>query len=172
MYNEYEVEEEDVVWEPTETEKRVGAARLLRLADMLTADAQNETGIKFDLGVWGEVAPGANGRVGDPEINCGTTACAVGLACLSKEFQAEGLNFDMHRSIARMIPIFIDGDVEWRHWDAVTRFFGINEEQSYWMFSSQSYRWDLTKGATGELAVAERIREFVKGQRELKADGS
>ena len=51
--------------------------RLLKLADLLEADAKNKKGIKFDY--W------ATANLADPKepISCGTSACAMGLAALS-----------------------------------------------------------------------------------------
>src|SRR5258706_528932 len=59
--------------------------RLLKLADLLEADAKNKNGIKFDMADWGLVA--------DPEnpLSCGTDACAMGLAALSGAFRRAGL---------------------------------------------------------------------------------
>jgi len=72
--------------------------RLLKLADLLEADAKNKKGVKFDLGTWGNL------NEGTPEeevISCGTTACAAGLAAMSGAFKKEGLGY-------RLVPYWHD----------------------------------------------------------------
>lgn len=59
--------------------------RLKLLAQKLREDAANPNGIKFEIGVWYGDVDGAK------PVSCGTTACAMGLAALSPEFQAMGL---------------------------------------------------------------------------------
>jgi hypothetical protein len=121
--------------------------RLLKLAKLLDADAVNETGVKFDLGCWGV------------KVDCGTQACAVGLACLSGAFKKEGLRYKIdswHGGFGNnLIPRF----KKLKDWEAVEKFFGISDQQAVNLFSASAY---LTyKGAEAEQAVANRIRELV-----------
>lgn len=122
--------------------------RLLKLADLLEADAENEKGIKFDLSDWVDTAEGRR-----PGIDCGTAACAVGLACLSPDFQAEGLSLDC------TMPTY-EGLYGWT---AVARFFEVDHGEADHLFSSYRYKPEESKGAIGERAVAQRIRAFVAG---------
>jgi hypothetical protein len=61
----------------------VNKKRLLKLADLLEADAKNRKGIKFDLGtVAMSSAEDGNFIKGElePSVSCNTVACAMGLA--------------------------------------------------------------------------------------------
>ena len=119
--------------------------RLLKLADLLEADAKNDKGVKFDLGAWAELP------AGEVTLDCQTTACAIGLACISSEFE----ELTYRRSGWQrngLVPLFKD----FRGWDAVQRFFGLTEGQAYRLFNDSSYPEDK-----GERAVAYRIRRMV-----------
>lgn len=125
--------------------------RLERLAKLL--DQQTDScPVKFDLATWGQAK-----KV--EENICGTAACAVGLACLSEDFQAEGLK-----------PIFAGKGIipsfgeNW-HWDAVTSFFDINGRTASRLFHENSYGGHLS-GASGAHQVAARIREEIKKHKE------
>ena len=61
--------------------------RLLKLADLLEADAENKTGVQFDLKGWGH----SHDDDTPVAVSCGTTACAMGLAVLSGAFADAGL---------------------------------------------------------------------------------
>jgi hypothetical protein len=139
--------------------------RLLKLADLLEADAKNRKGIKFDLEV---IASKAVGRDGDyeefepgevPEINCGTAACAVGLACISGAFKHSGLSYQI--TGWGLEPKFV-ALVGWSR--AETTFFGLTEDESTFLFREDSYPIGKTRGAVGERYVANRIRDFVAGK--------
>jgi len=136
--------------------------RLLKLADLLEADAKNPKGVKFDLSEWGEAV--------DPKtpVNCGTSACAVGLACISGAFKKEGLGYevvegkewddlDKPSAIYTINPTY----KKMSGWDAVAKFFGIGYADAEYLFSSYEYN-SIPKGAKGERTVAKRIREFCK----------
>lgn len=142
--------------------------RLLRLADLLEANANNPTGAKFDLGVW--AAKDGYGsdltfeeikdfRIGEGvdvvPVDCGTVVCAVGLAAISGVFKDEGLGWKI--SASELVPTFEDHD----GFDAVNEFFDLTYDQSEFLFSGHNYELNERKGKVGELAVTERIREFV-----------
>lgn len=132
--------------------------RLLKLADLLEADAANTAGIKFDLGCW--AAPSDEDRPWEGKVvpvSCDTTACAVGLACISGAFQAEGLGFKIEYEA--LSPVF----GELAEWKAVKSFFGISGLQAEYLFMDTSYDDEPTEGADGERVVAQRIRDFVAG---------
>lgn len=129
--------------------------RLLKLAGLLEKHARSKKGVKFDLKYWGETE-----KIKDlTKADCGTTACAVGLACVSGEFKRAGLDFrvDDHGNI---VPTFDDYD----EFTAVNRFFGIDQHESKFLFVDKSYPKKERAGAAGERAVAKRIRDFVSGK--------
>lgn len=146
--------------------------RLLKLADLLEADAANPEGIKFDLSFWGADAQYSGADWDTKEalqgqgvglkpgraipVNCGTAACAVGLAAISGVFADEGLGYKLTCN-GELSPMFDENE----SWDAVYDFFGLTEEQATSLFSDASYT--VKRGAEAELAVATRIRRFVDG---------
>jgi hypothetical protein len=126
--------------------------RLLKLAGLLEKDAKRKTGVKFDLKYWGTTE-----KIKDlTEANCNTTACAIGLACVSGEFKRAGLDFRVEGNGA-IVPMF-EGDDEF---GAVNGFFEIDQDESLFLFSDKSYPKKERAGAIGERAVAQRIRDFV-----------
>ena len=120
--------------------------RLLKLADLLEADAKNKKGIKFDMGTWGVTEYG--------NLSCGTQACAMGLAALSGAFKRQGLRAEIYF-----------GDVtvhfgEYEGFAAASELFGISGGDACWLFSSSYYDGAMI-GAKAECIVAKRIRAFV-----------
>ncbi|MCA1831196.1 MAG: hypothetical protein LC750_00350 [Actinobacteria bacterium] len=150
--------------------KATGKRRLLKLADLLIADARKKKGIKFDLATW--VKPSAGGAYDHftsrpktaPERNCGTAACAVGLACISPEFNKQGLGLAFRKSFFALdaqymaVPAF----GRRRDFSAVEAFFALTRRESGWLFTAGRYR--KSKGANAERTVAKRIRDFVSGR--------
>lgn len=133
--------------------------RLLKLADLLEADATNPEGCKFDLDTWAtydedEYFPTKRKF---KQLNCNTQACAVGLACLSGAFKAEGLSWRPSWEENNIVPLF----KRKAGFPAVEAFFGINNDAAHFLFASYQYVRLPTVGAEGERAVAKRIREFV-----------
>ncbi len=126
--------------------------RLLKLADLLEADAKNKKGIKFDLGLFGEV-----GDQGNP-LSCGTTACALGLAALSGAFKRQGMSFEIEEE-GCLVPKFGKAT----DFKAGAKLFDIEQQTSVWLFHP-AYYFGPTEGAAGERAVAKRIRNFVAGK--------
>jgi hypothetical protein len=142
--------------------------RLLKLADLLEADAKNKKGVCFDLNVVAAkiVSKGEyrNHAVKDvPTVDCRTAACAVGLACISGAFKRQGLTYRINRDWG------LDPKFGRRvGFDKVpTAFFEITEDQSDFLFMPESYE-GATTGATGERKVATRIRDFVAGRATVK----
>lgn len=137
--------------------------RLLKLADLLEADAANKKGVKFDLGEW---ATKAGGRGFDSKdepvpVSCHTSACAMGLAAISGAFKRAGLSYEFtysswHSSYV-LVPTF-DGE---GGFDAASKLFDIDWNTARHLFDPQYYR--KTKGAVAERAVARRIRKLVAG---------
>lgn len=141
----------------------VGRRRLLKLAGMLDEDAKKETGIKFDLGLWGCVLDAGLEDVPEEiSVNCGTAACAVGLACISGKFKRAGLTYRAQSKDSlggnNFQPVFgLD-----EGFDAVKNFFAISYREAEHLFSYTAY--PDTRGAAAERAVAKRIRSFVAGR--------
>lgn len=140
--------------------------RLLKLADLLEADAANKKGAAFDLGTWakkkdedgyydayaftpGETVP----------VSCNTAACAWGLAAISGAFKRSGVGYKIEDN-GYLVPTYDDLE----DFDAAEAFFDINETQADFLFEGIHYPDNKTKGAAGERYVAKRIRDFVAGK--------
>lgn len=127
----------------------VGRKRLLKLADLLEADAKNKKGIKFNLTMWGQVCDNAK------PVSCGTYGCAMGLAVASRAFVRAGLH-----------PPSVDGSLSPRFgrehaFNAAARLFQIPPSEAHFLFSAT--RYDEYLGAKAERIVSKRIRNFVAG---------
>ncbi len=142
--------------------------RLLKLADLLEADAKNKKGVQFDLGTWASPAGDEWKRQWDTKeneirVDCGTTACAVGLACISGAFARSGLTYTYKKAWVggfHLVPKF-NGSTQF---PAVQKFFGVAEREAMFLFSAEKYPNSKIKGAAGERYVAKRIRDFVAGK--------
>lgn len=115
--------------------------RLERLAKLLDDHVRDSSGRTFDLETWGEV-------------ECGTTACAVGLACLSGQFAADGLSYIIDDG--ELYPIYAGLN----NWSAVCHFFGLTEKQAVRLFMQRSYA--VSAGPVAATAVAARIRGMLQ----------
>lgn len=133
--------------------KRTGKRRLLKLAALLETDAKDKKGCKFDLERVGQTAGGEIG------LNCGTTACAMGLASISGAFKRQGLSYKVDGyQIWNMInKKVLDYD------KAAMRIFGVTNVEAHNLFDPLYYPDSIRKGADAELYVANRIRKFVDG---------
>lgn len=142
--------------------------RLLKLADMLEADAKNTKGLKFDLEHVG--IPSAFFETDfdetfglpdfKPEVSCGTTGCAMGLAAISGEFKKAGLSFMMRDD--NIVVTAINGHgVDYIF--AAERVFGLKQIGASFLFNPDWYPQSKIKGAVGERFVAKRIRSLVAG---------
>jgi hypothetical protein len=129
--------------------------RLLKLADLLEADAKNKKGIQFYYFSWGTVE--------DPELpmSCGTQACALGLAALSGKFKKAGLSCKIPDKAYETISFRFNG----RYCspiNAAMKTFNITPSEASYLFTDGSgLPSDI--GARAERAVARRIRDFVAG---------
>lgn len=89
---------------------------------------------------------------------CGTTACAVGWACLAPEFNKQGLTF---RGPG---PVYSKPDAEpdefYTHWRAVEEFFGLTEVQAWHLFTEHAYA-SIPNPVPQD--VADRITALLKG---------
>jgi len=130
--------------------------RLERLAQILDGYVKDSSGRKFDLG--GGWATPRTRRVGflwRKQIECGTTACAVGLACLSGQFAADGLCYLINDD-GQLLPMYD----EVNNWEAVEQFFGLSRKQAHRLFYEGSYA--VSTGPRAALAVARRIRNTIR----------
>jgi hypothetical protein len=134
--------------------------RLLKLADLLKADAKNKKGLKFDLSTVGESSDWLDGEEFRPGVDCGTTACAMGLAAVSGAFKRAGLSY-------RVDDDQINTTMNGRRvgYDrAAMRLFGISLGEADFLFTPSYYFGQEIRGAVGERLVARRIRDFVAGK--------
>ena len=117
--------------------------RLEILADRLEAFVPTPE-CQFDMEIW----------------ECGTAACAVGLACQIPEFNSLGLRLERTSwggLIMASEPVFADHT----NWDAVRVFFGITLKEAFWLFSEEQYPDDDTTAQE----VAARIRTLLAEKR-------
>lgn len=148
--------------------RATGNRRLLKLADMLIADAKNKKGIQFDLSTVGKPSGGTywntnTARFEGPqaEISCGTTACAMGLAAISGKFKKAGLSHKINEQF--WVQTTINGrGLEYDR--AAMRVFGVTKKEANYLFTPGNYpqEREFREGAKGERYVAKRIRDFVK----------
>ncbi len=135
-----------------------GRRRLLKLADLLVANAKNKKGAKFDFGYWGEVKD-ENTK---PGLHCGTTVCAMGLAAVSGKFK--GLSWEIHSNTwngSRLTVIHGKGRKRQLGMDAAQATFDIVYDEAAFLFANAPIPME---GAEGERALAKIIRKFVKGK--------
>jgi hypothetical protein len=127
---------------------------LLKLADMLEADAANPKGMKFNLR---KVIMVRTPLDTEPSISCGTVGCAMGLAALSGEFP--GLGFTTNHGN--------EYTTKWKglrcsYSEAAELAFDIGYYTAQCLFGPQYYPEYLMTGADAELEVARRIRFLVE----------
>lgn len=131
--------------------------RLLKLADLLEADAKNKKGVKFDIGTWGRSEDGE----APVSVSCGTVACAMGLAVVSGAFKRAGLtNLLDDENPARICPAH-KGE---SGFGAAVSLFDIQYKDAAFLFDGDYYPPSKSTGAVGERFVAKRIRDFVAGK--------
>lgn len=136
--------------------------RLNMLSNLLKTANPNH----FDLGDWvdtpwstDEALAIPNGDLRQRVIECDTTACAVGLACMTPEFQAQGLNYKWDTAClhSALSPTF-EGE---ESWTAVCNFFEIDRPTADRLFSHHEY---ADGRETEPSQVAERIDALVRGE--------
>jgi hypothetical protein len=141
--------------------------RLLKLADLLEADANNEKGVSFDLTAWARKRVGSTGEFSNCSfdigevvpVDCSTAACAWGLAAISGKFAADGVGYRV--SIIGVLTPTFDGKTDY---EAAETFFEIGYRQTAFLFDPEYYPETKLKGRDGELFVAQRIRDLAAGQ--------
>lgn len=136
--------------------------RLNKLATLLEKDAANPQGVKFDLGTWSKPVgsptdSGAyDGTVTKVPVDCGTYACALGLAAISGVFKGEGLDFKI-TAIGALTPTF-DGN---SNYGAGEAFFDLDSDENAFLFDPAEYA--TIRGADAELEVVRRIKYLIAG---------
>lgn len=141
--------------------------RLNKLIKLLEQDAKNKKGIKFDLAVVGrpsdyaEYSNGAAPRA--VPLDCGTTACAMGLAALSGKFKEDGLSYKINEQNS-YIELKWKGRVNF-YVDAAVKLFGISRAQASYLFDPYSYNFNQCEGAKGERTVIRRIKNILEGKK-------
>lgn len=139
--------------------------RLLKVAELLEADAANPTGIKFDLHGWAKPAELDWSTYDRDEvhyekdavipIDCNTAGCALGLVAISGIFKAEGFDYSIS-DLGYLHPEF--GGHE--GFDVAEAFFELPDDGdtriAYLLFDADKF--SVSKGAAAELEVARRIR--------------
>ena len=149
--------------------------RLLRLSRLLRADAKRKTGVMFDMTTFC-----STGEDDEPGVNCGTRACALGLAALSGEFKAEGLRYKVAPNdwgfARKTIEFTYRGDNMFDDEMAIAaKVFDIPETVAVWLFGGDASKHE--EGAKAELEMAEIIEKAAKGDipqdivAELMSDG-
>lgn len=139
--------------------------RLLKLADLLEADAENKAGISFNMMT---VIARDDVELGSAvPMDCGTQACAMGLAALSGAFKRDGgLSYKLRKMEwgGFSIETTIDGRI--RSYDrAGMAVFGLTMREADFLFTPDSYDHGTPLShAEGERNVAKRIRDFVAGK--------
>ncbi len=107
----------------------------------------------FDMYVWGESITDES-SVEDLVYGCGTAACAAGFACLLPKLKADGILFREDG------PIYLDKTSD----ESLEEFFGLNDEQMYYIFMPGSYEYGEYSKILPEHVVA-HIREVLEGVR-------
>lgn len=125
--------------------------RLLKLADLLEANAKNKKGPKFDMSLWGLVEDT------EAPMSCGTTVCAMGLAAVSGAFKRAGLGYDLDLRKGLIITM----PSTWSAIGSAQELFEISPDEAEWLFMDAL---PLAKGAKGERQMAKLIRDFVAGK--------
>lgn len=142
-----------------------------RLVVLLLADAAKPDGAQFDMSVWSK-ATGTAYRESYPinmtapiKVDCGTQACALGLAAISGEFAKDGLSWEIYKywdgqTEGMLVPTF-NGD---REYNAGKEFFELTDVETAFLFDPATYPYNLTKGAKAETEVVNRIRWLLDGK--------
>lgn len=141
-------------------------AKLLKLADLLEADANDQTGLKFDMQTWGETAAPLGNL-----MSCNTTGCAMGVVAFSGAFDDDGVVFKLAIAGSMRIGIYKYGEcLADDGYETARYLFGITGFEALALFYPGAYPRDMREGAVAELGVAARIRKFVGDRDSIKPD--
>ena len=129
--------------------------RLLKLADLLEADAKNKRGLQFNLSEWGTSLD-----YGSPaSISCGTTACAMGLAVLSGAFKRAGLSNFFPKGSSGVSPVFRKGRKIYAGFEAAVALFDISHDDScgWWWAGSPSGPFCAQRSSPPKARICSRL---------------
>lgn len=146
--------------------------RLSRLADLIERTipkmaTDDRDGFDFNMSTWGRFAHDKK-----PEPDCGTTACALGLAAISGEFADAGLMALPVGTKHPMLPVALriistNGNCAMA---AAQDVFDIDDDQAQFLFLPSEYDYDAELyGPEGARTVVARIREFIASGGETTA---
>lgn len=151
--------------------------RLLKLADLLeTVEADKKLKKKFDMDTWISITNLYDIKDDKQNItvnaSCDYAGCACGWAASDPWFIQQGFVAFIDKEYGEHVYLeFSEFDKEddemytYQDWDAVERFFDLNDDDSETLFSSYNYRnrnGDEVNPTPGR--VAKRIRKFVSGK--------
>ena len=136
--------------------------RLSRLASLLENYKEDAGLPAISLDSWSETELRRRGFLwwAQEEIRCHTTACAVGLACLTETFKEDGLSWFLNGTT--IVPKF--GNVD--DWKAVQSFFGLSERQAFKLFDGDDYDGPIY-GPEAAKAVAAAIRKLIASKTKI-----
>lgn len=151
---------------PRKKTRRMNVPALRKFQKLLLADAKKKNGITFDMGTWGSVDVPSSAIIGFGTVNqqkakkyikldCGTRACALGLAALSGKFP----NLDYHVHSSGYIDV-INKKTKHKDGQAGAEVFGLTNAQADWLFGHMDSK-HIT-GAAAEREVAGRIDQLIK----------
>jgi len=146
--------------------------RLERLLLLEAAKPQAESAV-FNMEHWiapmkddGEPGMAWYGDIEEPlgaKMDCGTSACAFGLAALSGEFADDGLTCE---KLAMLQGRYIISPVynNLSGMTAAARFFDITLNEAEYLFDPSAYPDERLEGKEAEAYVAKRIHDFMDGK--------
>lgn len=131
--------------------------RLIRLRDELRAEMKKLSKTRhFDMRTWFRVDEPEVG-IEQREVVCGTSACALGVACTIPEFRDAGLHLECRRG--EYYPKFGEETT----YGAAEKFFDITFDQTHFIFDPFYYR-DVDGWAITPDMVADRINKVLDGE--------
>jgi len=132
--------------------------RLEVLRDYLRVSIIAHTPGRFNLATW--AGNPDHPWEGKPDLSCGTSACAVGLATTIPEFAAAGLKLEplVEGENAGLVYMDAESGHTYYGFHAVQKFFDISASEANRLFSVGSY--DSEELTTAD-EVADRIQAFL-----------
>jgi hypothetical protein len=140
--------------------------RLLKLADLVEQSVEKSRGRKgfrFTMCDWGH----AEHNVA-PSLDCGTSACMMGVAAISGKFKRAGLRYTVisNGPYGADLAVHLNSDVPCRYTSAIPAaeaLFGISREEAHFLFLPGMYGEDAPlTGKRGARYAAKRVRKFVE----------
>lgn len=134
--------------------------RLLKLADLVEQSVEKSHGRKgfqFDMDHWGKVNLT---KSDDAKLDCGTSACMMGIAAVSGSFKRAGLRYNVVPSSYQptgWLKIYTTTE-EHGGIASAMKVFGINEAEAAFLFLDETN----TTGKRGARYHAKRVRKFVE----------